>query len=114
MVQRSVARPRRQLAKVQPRRLTAGEYQQLAMVPPEAEWFANLRNPGTRRIYQADIANFMSFVGIERAEEFRTVRRAHVVAVQGRGQREGGRARDPRSDPAGIPQQARRFGSRLT
>jgi integrase/recombinase XerD len=62
------------------RRLTAPEYQRLANVPPEAEWFANIRNPGTRRIYQGDIRNFMSFVGIERPEEFRTVRRAHVVA----------------------------------
>ncbi len=80
MAERHVARRGRQLTKVPPRRLTALEYQQLAAVPPEAEWFANLRNPGTRRIYQADIANFMAFVGIERAEEFRTVRRAHVLA----------------------------------
>jgi len=62
------------------RRLTAPEYQQLTKVPPDAEWFANIRNPGTRRIYQGDIRNFMSFVGIERPEEFRTVTRAHVVA----------------------------------
>jgi integrase/recombinase XerD len=62
------------------RRLTAPEYQQLASVPPEAEWFANIRNPGTRRIYQGDVRNFMSFVGIERPEQFRTVRRAHVLA----------------------------------
>ena len=62
------------------RRLTAPQYQQLATVPPEAEWFANIRNAGTRRIYQSDVRNFMSFVGVERPEEFRTVRRAHVVA----------------------------------
>jgi len=62
------------------RRLTAPQYQQLATVPPEAEWFANIRNAGTRRIYQSDVRNFMSFVGVERPEEFRTVRRTHVVA----------------------------------
>lgn len=67
-------------AAVSTRRLTAPEYRQLADVPPEAEWFANIRNSGTRRIYQGDLQNFMSFVGIERPEEFRTVRRAHVVA----------------------------------
>jgi integrase/recombinase XerD len=80
---RPVPRPAVSPAKVRAvstRRLTAPEYQQLAKVPPEAEWFANIRNPGTRRIYQGDIHNFMSFVGIERPEEFRTVRRAHVVA----------------------------------
>lgn len=63
-----------------PRRLTAPEYQALAQVPPAAEWFANLRNPGTRRIYQADLRDFMGFVGIEAAEDFRTVTRAHVLA----------------------------------
>lgn len=62
------------------RRLTAPEYQELAQVPPAAEWFANLRNPGTRRIYQADLKDFMHFVGIEAAEDFRTVTRAHVLA----------------------------------
>lgn len=62
------------------RRLTAPEYQQLAEVPPEAEWFANLRNPGTRRIYQTDLRDFMRFVGIERPDEFRSVTRGHVLA----------------------------------
>jgi site-specific recombinase XerD len=62
------------------RRLTAPEYLRLARVPPEAEWFAHLRNAGTRRIYQADIRDFTGFVGIQRPDEFRTVRRAHVVA----------------------------------
>jgi integrase/recombinase XerD len=31
--------------------LTAQEFQGLADVPPEAEWFANIDNAGTRRIY---------------------------------------------------------------
>lgn len=62
------------------RRLTAPEYQQLAQVPPEAEWFANLRNAGTRRIYRTDLKDFMRFVGIERPDEFRSVTRGHVLA----------------------------------
>jgi hypothetical protein len=32
------------------RRLTAAEFQGLAEVPPEFEWFENLKNPGTKRI----------------------------------------------------------------
>jgi site-specific recombinase XerD len=63
-----------------PRLLTAREYQALAEVPPEAEWFANLGSKGTKRIYQGDIREFMSFVGIRKADEFRTVTRAHVIA----------------------------------
>ncbi len=51
-----------------------------ADVPPAAECFAHLRNPGTRRIYAGAIRKFMSFAGIQRLEEFRSVRRAHVLA----------------------------------
>jgi site-specific recombinase XerD len=60
--------------------LTAREYQVLSDVPPEAEWFANLDSAGTKRIYQTDIREFMAFVGIREAAEFRTVTRAHVIA----------------------------------
>jgi hypothetical protein len=42
----------------------------LAAVPPEAEWFANIDNPRTRRAYRIDIHEFMGFVGIGRPEEF--------------------------------------------
>jgi integrase/recombinase XerD len=62
------------------RRLTAPEYRRLASVPPEVEWLANLRNAGTRRIYQNDIRDFMRFVGVKRSGEFRSVTRAHVLA----------------------------------
>src|SRR5271156_3743329 len=34
------------------RLLTAAEFQKLADVPPEVEWFANLDNPNTRRSYE--------------------------------------------------------------
>jgi hypothetical protein len=62
------------------RALTALEFQGLAAVPPEAEWFANIDNPRTRRAYQIDIREFMGFVGIAKPEEFRGVTRAHVIA----------------------------------
>src|SRR5438093_8848021 len=62
------------------RALTAAEFYKLAEVPPEIEWFANLRNPNTRKAYENDLREFRGFVGIERPEEFRTVTRAHVIA----------------------------------
>jgi site-specific recombinase XerD len=62
------------------RALTALEFQGLAAVPHEAEWFANIDNPRTRRAYRIDIHEFMGFVAIGRPEEFRTVTRAHVLA----------------------------------
>jgi site-specific recombinase XerD len=49
-------------------------------VPPEIEWFANLKNENTRRAYRNDVVSFMRFVGIKRPEEFRIVARAHVIA----------------------------------
>ena len=60
--------------------LTAAEFQKLADVPPEVEWFANLTNAHTRRAYENAVKDFMRFTGIERPEEFRTVTRAHVIA----------------------------------
>ena len=33
------------------RLLTYAEFSRLNDVPPEAEWFANIESPGTRRIY---------------------------------------------------------------
>ncbi|MFT0175098.1 hypothetical protein ACLKMY_40700 [Paraburkholderia mimosarum] len=51
-------------------RLTAAQFHRLAEVPPEAEWFANLDNPRTRRAYQADLRDFMDFTTISRPEDF--------------------------------------------
>ncbi len=62
------------------RLLTAAEFQQLADVPPEVEWFADITNPSTRRAYKNAIGDFMRFTGIARPEEFRIVTRAHVIA----------------------------------
>jgi site-specific recombinase XerD len=48
-------------------------------MPPELEWFRNLNNAGTERVYRNAIADFMRFTGIVRPEEFRIVTRAHVI-----------------------------------
>lgn len=63
-----------------PRALTAPEFQRLAEVPPEAQWFANLDSAQTRRAYQNDLRAFMLFTGIVKPEEFRTVTRGHILA----------------------------------
>ncbi len=62
------------------RLLTAAEFQTLADVPPEVEWFANIENRNTRRAYQNDVKQFMRFAGIVRTDEFRIVKRAHLIA----------------------------------
>ena len=62
------------------RLLTAVEYQRLADVPPEIEWFANLGNQATRRAYENALQDFMLFTGIVQPAEFRTVTRGHVIA----------------------------------
>jgi integrase/recombinase XerD len=62
------------------RRLTAAEFLGLAEVPPEIEWFNNISNRGTQRIYKIAVRDFMRFTGIVRPEEFRILNRAHVIA----------------------------------
>src|SRR6202161_2343112 len=64
---------------IKARLLTAAEFQRLADVPPEVEWFKNIRNPNTKRAYENAIKDFMLFTGIKRPEEFRLVTPAHVV-----------------------------------
>jgi integrase/recombinase XerD len=62
------------------RLLSKPEFQRLSEVPPEVEWFANLTNGNTRRAYRNDVLSFMRFVGIKNPEDFRSVKRAHVIA----------------------------------
>ena len=62
------------------RLLTAAEFQQLADVPAEVEWFRNLDNPHTERAYRKAVGEFMRFTGIRRPEEFRLITRPHVIA----------------------------------
>ena len=63
-----------------PRILTATEFQGLADMPPELEWFANITNPQTRRAYKTDITDFSRFAGITAPEQMRLITRAHVIA----------------------------------
>jgi site-specific recombinase XerD len=72
--------PQQALTPTPARRLTAPQYQGLAQVPPELEWFANLDNPRTREAYHHDLKDFSRFLGLRQPEEFRSVTRAHVLA----------------------------------
>jgi hypothetical protein len=38
--------------------LTLARYNELADVPPEREWLANITNPKTRRFYKSDVEEF--------------------------------------------------------
>lgn len=60
--------------------LTPAQFQQLADVPPAMTWFANIDNLQTRRAYENDLREFMTFIGIAQPEQFRSVTRAHVLA----------------------------------
>jgi integrase/recombinase XerD len=60
--------------------LTASQFNTLADIPPELEWFANRPNPNTRRAYRQDIEDFMAFAGLRQPEQFREITRAHVIA----------------------------------
>jgi site-specific recombinase XerD len=62
-----------------PSGLALPEFYQLAEVPPELEWFANINNPGTRRMYKNSIHGFMEFYGMTRPHQFRQVTRSHVI-----------------------------------
>jgi len=69
-----------ELLPVKTRTLTAAQYDELADVPPELEWLANITNKKTRRAYGIDVSEFSAFTGLNEPAELRTVTRAHVIA----------------------------------
>src|SRR5690349_4205854 len=62
------------------RPLTPAQFGDLAELPPELEWLANLTNPKTRRAYKIDVEEFIAFAGLGGLAELRLVTRAHVIA----------------------------------
>jgi integrase/recombinase XerD len=62
------------------RALTPLQFGQLADVPAELEWLANITNPKTRRAYKIDVGEFSAFAGLQSPVELRGVTRAHVIA----------------------------------
>ncbi|MGH7068506.1 MAG: tyrosine-type recombinase/integrase [Acetobacteraceae bacterium] len=61
------------------RGLTRAQFEQLAEVPPEEEWLANLTNAKTRRAYKADVGEFIRYTGLRGYAELRSVARAHII-----------------------------------
>ena len=68
------------LVAVERRALTPAQFGDLADVPPELEWLANITNPKTRRAYKNDVGEFSAFTGLRQPAELRTITRAHVIA----------------------------------
>ena len=60
--------------------LTPAQFSDLADVPPELEWLANITNPKTRRAYKMDVSEFSTFTGLREPTQLRTVTRARVIA----------------------------------
>ena len=60
--------------------LTAAQFQTLADISPELEWFANRTNANTQRAHPQDIQDFMVFAGLRQPEQFRDVTRARDIA----------------------------------
>jgi integrase/recombinase XerD len=60
--------------------MTPTQFGDLADVPPEIEWLANLTNPKTRRAYKNDVEEFVGFTGLRGIAELRDITRAHVIA----------------------------------
>src|ERR1700734_2984740 len=68
------------LIPVHKRTPTPAQYGDLADVPPEIEWLANITNEKTRRAYKTDVTEFSSFTGLNEPAQLRTLTRAHVIA----------------------------------
>src|SRR5277367_3026781 len=68
------------LVAVERRALTPTQFGDLADVPPELEWLANITNPKTRRAYKNDVGEFSAFTGLRQSAELRSITRAHVIA----------------------------------
>ena len=70
------------LVPISKEKLTPAQFSELADVPPELEWLANITNPKTRRAYKIDVTEFEVFTGLRAPSELRTVARSHVIAMR--------------------------------
>src|ERR1700738_4642923 len=59
--------------------LTRAQFEQLADVPPEEEWLANITNLKTRRAYKEDVREFISFIALQDYMGLRSVGRSHII-----------------------------------
>jgi site-specific recombinase XerD len=69
-----------ELVAVKTRSLTRAQFADLADVPPEEEWLANITNEKTKRAYKCDVREFVRYSGLGDYTELRSVARSHVIA----------------------------------
>ena len=72
--------PMGELVAANERALTLEQFGQLADVPPELEWLANITNAKTRRAYKRDVEEFSLFTRLRAPAELRQIVRAHIIA----------------------------------
>jgi integrase/recombinase XerD len=60
--------------------LTHAQFEQLADVPPEEEWLANITNLKTRRAYKEDVREFIAFTALQDYMRLRSVGRSHIIS----------------------------------
>jgi integrase/recombinase XerD len=60
--------------------LPLADFYDLADIPPEIEWFANLDNTNTKKAYEHDVKEFLAFATVTTPTQLRQVSRAHVIA----------------------------------
>src|ERR1700757_3553766 len=68
------------LVALKKRSLTRAQFEQLADVPPEEEWLANITNLKTRRAYKEDVREFIAFTGLQDYVRLRSVGRSHIIS----------------------------------
>src|SRR5208282_853634 len=61
------------------RSLTRVQFDDLAGIPPEEEWLANITNAKTRRAYKNDVHEFIAYTGLKSYAELRSVVRSHII-----------------------------------
>ena len=67
------------LVPVKKQSLTRAPFEQLADVPPEEEWLANITSPKARRAYRNDVREFVAFSALSDYVELRSAVRSHII-----------------------------------
>src|SRR5207244_12765432 len=62
--------------------LTPAQFEQLADVPPEEEWLANITNLKTRRAYKEDVREFIAITSLQDYMRLRYVGRSHIISCR--------------------------------
>ena len=84
---RMATRELNSLAVIERTALTPAQFDDLADVPPENDWFNNFKSESTKRVYRECIDDFVAFVGLRDPgtgiidlARLRAVKRSHVIA----------------------------------